>query len=168
MVDVTVADVVAALQYDAATGMFRWRDDNYSYKKGWWHGSLGNEGRYYYFRIKRKLFTAHVLAWVCSYGGWPSSLDHINRDGRDNRLSNLRLANKSGNGANRGKQINNTSGYKGVYKDRYGYWRAKVKKDQQDIYLGRFDDKVAAAKAYDKKAREIFGEYAGLNFPEMV
>jgi hypothetical protein len=38
--------------------------------------------------------------------------------------------------------------------------------DGKNKNLGYFDDQVTAAKAYDKKAKELFGEYAYLNFPD--
>ena len=163
---ITPSEVLSLLEYNPLTGLFRWRDSNYSFKKDWFKGAVGNAGRYCYIRIKRRTFTAHKLAWVCFYGEWPvCSLDHINRDGLDNRLYNLRLATRAQNGINRGKQRNNTSGYKGVIRNRQGNWFAQIKKDRRAVYLGIFPDRVSAAKAYDAKAREMFGVFATLNFP---
>lgn len=39
-------------------------------------------------------------------------------------------------------------------------------KDKKTSYLGYFTDEVEAAKAYDKKAYELHGDKAILNFPE--
>jgi hypothetical protein len=35
-------------------------------------------------------------------------------------------------------------------------------------YIGRFDDELAAAEAYDEAARDVFGEHAYLNFPDGI
>lgn len=91
-------------------------------------------------------------------------VDHINGDGLDNRRQNLRLADRSHNQANRGKPKSNTSGYKGVGRRR-GRWWAYIKVDNKMRYLGMFDVPEDAARAYDKAAREIFGEFAFQNFP---
>lgn len=63
---------------------------------------------------------------------------------------------------------NNTSGYVGVTLDSRSYkWRAQIKdKDNKACFIGRFDDKEEAARAYDKKAREMFGDNARVNFPK--
>lgn len=78
--------------------------------------------------------------------------DHINGNKLDNRKENLRTATSSQNGINRGKQINNTSGHKGInwYANA---WVAEIKVNQKKIHLGRFkniDDAVAARKAAEQ------------------
>ena len=61
-----------------------------------------------------------------------------------------------------------TSKFKGVCWDkRRGRWVAQCKRDGKS-YLGRFDDELAAAEAYDEAARETWGEHARLNFPDGV
>jgi hypothetical protein len=64
------------------------------------------------------------------------------------------------------KNKNNTSGYNGVYWDKQNKkWRAHITYQNRKYHIGCFDDPVEAGKAYDKKALELFGEFAYLNFP---
>lgn len=91
--------------------------------------------------------------------------DHINSDTLDNRRSNLRIVNQQQNAQNQSKQKRKCSSiYKGVCwsKDR-NLWHAKVKHKGVYYNLGRFKKEVDAAMAYNKKAKELFGEYAKLN-----
>jgi hypothetical protein len=93
-------------------------------------------------------------------------VDHKNGNTLDNRRENLRLATHSQNGANRRVGRNNSSGYKGVSRDkRGGRWQAGIKSQGKSRFLGYFNDPVDAAKAYDSAARELFGEFARTNFP---
>lgn len=97
--------------------------------------------------------------------GWPR-VDHVNGNGLDNRRGNLRLATASTNGANRGPQRNNTSGFKGVHQNRStGRWIAQLGVGGRRLRLGTFDTAIEAALIYDAAAREHFGEFARLNFP---
>jgi hypothetical protein len=91
-------------------------------------------------------------------------IDHINGNGLDNRKCNLRMCTKSDNAKNRKLNKNNTSGFKGVSPtiSRKLPWVAQI----SGRYLGRFDDVIEAAKAYDEAAKELHGEFANLNFPE--
>lgn len=92
-------------------------------------------------------------------------IDHINRNALDNRRSNLRIANSSQNGANRGKQINNTHKYKGVYfHKKTQTWCARIKLNKKHISLKYHATEEEAAKAYDDAARKCFGEFACTNF----
>ena len=60
-----------------------------------------------------------------------------------------------------------TSKYKGVCWDEpRGKWLAQISCGEMHRHLGRFDDEIAAAEAYDEAARQYFGEHARLNFPE--
>lgn len=94
-------------------------------------------------------------------------VDHIDGNGLNNQKSNLRECNKSTNDANRKKQRNNTSGYKGVYYENpTGRWYSKIGYKMKQIRIGSFESKEEAARAYDKKAKELFGEFAKLNFEE--
>jgi hypothetical protein len=95
--------------------------------------------------------------------GW-SRVDHINGDGLDNRRVNLRPASTAQNARNRGRQANNTSGFKGVY-IRGSRWRAMIQVDGRLIHLGSHSDPESAARAYDSAASQHFGEFAHLNFP---
>jgi hypothetical protein len=114
-------------------------------------------------------------------GGWTSerlhrfilgppdgiAVDHIDRNGLNNRRENLRIATASENQHNRGKAVNNTSGYIGVsWHKKSGKWQAMIKVNGGAKHLGLFACPVAAAKARDKAAIELHGEFASLNFPD--
>lgn len=90
-------------------------------------------------------------------------VDHKNRNGLDNRRKNLRLCTSSQNHANSPKQKNNTSGYKGVFRQRSGNWMARVTVDRAERYLGTYTDPWDAAQAYNQAALEAWGEFAYLN-----
>lgn len=95
-------------------------------------------------------------------------VDHIDGDGLNNTRSNLRLATRSQNLHNGKRLKNNTSGYKGVHWVKYtlhaGKWRSRIYVGGRAIHLGVFADREEAAKAYDKAALEMCGEYARTNF----
>ncbi len=91
--------------------------------------------------------------------------DHKNRNNLDNQQHNLRPANKSQNAANQGKKPNCSSQYKGVtWQQPRRKWVAQIRSNYKNINLGGFEIEKDAALAYDKKARELFGEFANPNF----
>lgn len=155
------------LNYDPLTGIFTWRSNRYA---GEYHTKLnvsagdvaGNlTSGYVQIRIDRKLYGAHQLAWFYMTADWPPMVDHKNTDGLDNRFINLRLCDKSKNGANRGVPLNNTSGVKGVYWDaRREKWAVEITHQNRRYHLGRFDTLEAAAAAYAVKSLELFGEFS--------
>lgn len=94
--------------------------------------------------------------------------DHEDGDGLNNRRSNLRPATTQQNVFNAGKRRNNKTGYKGVcFHGKYaGRFLAYIKFNYKTKNLGVFSSAEDAARAYDKAAIELHGEFARLNFPE--
>lgn len=94
-------------------------------------------------------------------------VDHISLDGLDNRRSNLRIANKAGNGGNMRKH-RGLSRFKGVYfNKRKGLWHAHIQANSVAHSLGYHFREEDAALAYDEAARRLFGEFARVNFPKV-
>jgi hypothetical protein len=119
---------------------------------------------YYAVRsVNKKAILLHRLILGLSPGD-PRKGDHANLDTLDNQRSNLRIATKSQNGANRRLLANNKSGFKGVsWSKRSRRWKSQIRKGKV-ISLGYFDDPREAAKAYDSAALKLHGEFARLNF----
>jgi len=91
-------------------------------------------------------------------------VDHIDGNGLNNRRCNLRVCTPAQNLANKAP-LGGTSRFVGVYRYR-DKWVAHVVCQGKHYYVGAFADEVEAAKARDRKAYELHGEYAYLNFPE--
>jgi hypothetical protein len=116
---------------------------------------------------------ARILADVTA-AGLDTRVSHRNRDPLDCRLENIIVRSMQeqlfGNrkmGTVNGRSY--TSKYKGVsWNERSGKWSANIQKDGKARRLGMFEDEIAAAQAYDEAARELFGEYAWLNFPDGI
>lgn len=98
-------------------------------------------------------------------------VDHINGDKLDNRRSNLRLATRSDNEANKKKRRTQSGGptsskYKGVSKvtdGRKKCWRVTITREKHSTALGAFYSEREAGEAYNKAALEYFGEFAVIN-----
>lgn len=92
-------------------------------------------------------------------------IDHKNGNPLDNRKNNLRFCTRSQNYMNKkGAYKNSTSKYKGVHwRKGRNTWRAGIGIDGKAIHLGTFKLEIEAAKAYNEKALELFGEFANIN-----
>jgi hypothetical protein len=93
-------------------------------------------------------------------------VDHKNRCGLDCRRQNMRPATYQQNLINALKpQGENGSGYRGVTAARQ-LWCARIRVNNNTIYLGTYEDPADAARAYDIAAKEHHGDFAVLNFPD--
>jgi hypothetical protein len=102
----------------------------------------------------------------------PPRVDHRDLDGLNNRRENLRPATMAQNACNARKRTHRrgkptTSRYVGVRLDaRTGRWRAAVTVDGKTKDVGYFADEEEAARARDAAARECYGAFARMNFPQ--
>ena len=158
---ITVQQLRALLDYEPATGLFRWRLRKGTKSAGAIAGKRQSCG-YIQITIDRRYYYAHRLAWLHAFGKWPADqIDHINRDRADNRLANLRAASPQLNAANAKVNRNSLSGHKGVrYSRRDKAWLARIYINGRAIYLGTHQSIDAAANAYADAAREHFGAFA--------
>lgn len=98
-----------------------------------------------------------------------SQVDHVDRDKLDNRKKNLRLCDNAFNQANTKKRefVNGkptSSKYKGVKRSTNNKkWVASLNHLGNRYHLGTFEKEEDAALAYNKKAEEVWGEFAYLN-----
>lgn len=140
-------------------------DDDYEYLNQWkWHTIKTSNSQYVnrtVFINKKKTYNSMARKIMKAPKGMV--VDHINGNTLDNRKQNLRICTIQQNSWNKKKQ-NSLYKYKGVQlrKDR-GNWRACITYNNKFISLGSFKTELEAAKAYNTKALELYGEYAKLN-----
>jgi hypothetical protein len=125
-----------------------------------WHATSGRKA-YACFARKDKVIYMHRLIMNPPEGKF---VDHVDGNSLNYRRCNLRICNKAQNTWNR-PAVGGTSRFKGVHRTKDGRWKAGIRVGGQQTFIGLFDDEIEAAKAYDDKAREFFGEFAYLNFP---
>lgn len=149
-------DILAKLDYHPIAGVFVWKINSGRARAGNIAGCV--KDGYIVIRLNGKLHFAHRLAWFLMRGDWPEAIDHINHDRADNRIDNLRPANKKINGRNAALSKNNKSGICGVHWHQhqvknYGGWVAQIKYNGITHYLGHFKDFFEACCA--RKAAEL-------------
>ena len=167
MAELTQERLKEVIDYSPILGLFWHIKARGGVKVGDVAGSKDNKG-YIRIGIDGRLHKAHRLAWLYVHGEWPpDQIDHENNDTSDNRLFNLRLASNGQNRANSRKKT--SSIYKGVrWRAQSRKWHTQIGKDGQNHHVGLFDSPVDAARAYDAKAIELFGEYAKTNFGDQT
>jgi hypothetical protein len=161
------------LDYDPATGIFRWKERPLAHfqdarshraantrRTGNIAGTILGNG-YLGIRIDGETYRAHRLAFLLVHGEpVPDEIDHRNGDRLDNWINNLREATRSLNNANAKTRKNSTSGIKGVFRFPDGRYRANISHGGKNHYLGTFDTIEQAAAARNEAAERIYGDFA--------
>lgn len=117
-----------------------------------------NTAGYLVIRIDGTLYLVHRLAWFYMFGVWPKTLDHADTCKWNNALANLRLATRAQN--NHNKSAWGSLGIKGVTLVQGKYYIAQIRDGVTNRYLGCFKTAKEASQAYQKAAKEIYGEFA--------
>ncbi len=146
-------------KYLPDTGQLVWADSPKKRLIGKLAGSFQKDG---YVRVnikvngKQTLVLAHHIVWLMHNETLPDIIDHINRDGADNRIKNLREANPLMNSQNQSMFNTNTSGFVGVsYFRQSGKWKAEIRSNNIHKYLGLFDTPEDAGEAYMRAKKEL-------------
>lgn len=148
------------LRYDPETGLIYWIAKGKGKIKKKAAGTLLHSG-YLGICIGPKRWQAHRLAWALHHGAWPKDqIDHINGIKTDNRACNLREATNSQNGKNLKLSKANKTGIAGVtWSNHHQKYRAYIKVDHKQKYLGTFKTIEEAAKARHDAEDQYFGEW---------
>jgi hypothetical protein len=126
---------------------------------GW--TTVCNGKLYKKMNINKKTYYQHQLIYLYHHGFIPKYIDHIDRNSLNNNIENLRESTQSQNCANKHKNTNNTSGFKGVtFNKRNNKWQAQIMVQYKHIILGFFDNVEDGAKAYEIASKKYFAEFA--------
>lgn len=138
-------------------------DDDFEWLNQWkWRISK----RGYAYRVESKKIGGKSIYMHVQITNRPIGMntDHINGIRLDNQRKNLRICTPAQNSKNHNKQQNNTSGYKGVYWDKKNNkWKAQIKNSGKQISLGRYENILDAAMAYNNAAIKYYGDFARPN-----
>lgn len=170
--------LLQVLRYDSETGIFTWRVkpsnaiqigdragslaqiyDKKGRKTGKFRGRIAVDGRDY---------ATSRLVWFYMTGEWPpNQIDHRDTDTLNDRWVNLRLADNSGNGANKAVRQDSSTGVKGVFakSGRKSGYEARITVRGEKIYLGYARTLAEGAALYAAAAKKYFGEFARTHTP---
>jgi len=180
--DITKDILIKLFNYDPLTGDLTWNNrdiSEFKNRQGWIsfnrkkagtviNGTMenGHGKKYYRVKVLGLQQQVHRIIWVMVHGEWPEFIDHINGNGLDNRLVNIRSVSVTENNRNLRMNKLNTSGHMGVGKlnDR---WQAHIWINNTQLNIGIYDTKeeaVAARKAAEKieKYHKNHGQIRGL------
>jgi hypothetical protein len=139
--------------YDPHTGDFFYQKAKHGRSLDKPAGSINSTG-YRVVCVNKKRYLAHRLAWYMYYGSWPDfTIDHINGNKSDNKISNLRLATRSQNQCNRPSK-----GYS--YHKGSGKFQARIHIDGKTTYLGWHKTEEEARQAFLDAQEQYHGQYA--------
>ena len=132
-------DLRQSLDYSPETGEFRWKIAvNGRAKAGNLAGCVHHDGRLH-IQFQGKLYQAHRLAWLLTYGEWPDEvIDHMDGNPLNNRISNLRDVSRSVNGQNQRKaNSDNKTGFLGVtFRKKTAKFQAQITLNSKNKHLG--------------------------------
>lgn len=157
--DITPALLRQYVEYDPVAGYLKWKprgQGRFDTKLAGRPAFSQPSGGYLIGRIGGVNLKAHRVAWAIHYGQWPDGpIDHINGNGCDNAIGNLRCVTERENARNRGRDGKNTSGEPCIsWYARNDKWQVKVTANRQQKHVGFFDDLESAVAARNQAWKE--------------
>lgn len=145
-----------------------------------WFPQVMNEGKLIYAKAMVHLVNEHgvrrrttvLMHRLIAKAPPRMYVDHDDNDGLNNTDSNLIVCSNTYNQCNR--RPSSVTGYKGVCKYRdTGKYQVTIpdfrqrneNKKARTLWIGVFDNAMEGARAYDRKALEMYGPFFPINFP---
>lgn len=151
------------LSYNPETGVFIWLISKSPRVPVGSIAGYINKKTYTIIMMDNINYPAHRLAWLYMTGKWPKHcIDHIDGNMVNNIFTNLREATQAQNTYNRGKNKNNSTGYKGVFNaspNRTKKFVARIGYNNKCHHIGYYYTAEEAYEAYCEKAKELHGEF---------
>ncbi len=121
----------------------------------------GRKVRHWRVNISNGAYFVHRIIWALFYGNAeiPEDIDHVDGNGLNNQICNLRLATHGQNQANRLMKPNQC-GFKGVYPSTGGRFRARIRYGSKICHLGTFSHPGEAHAAFSEAAKNLHGQFA--------
>ena len=141
-------------------GTSKYKGVHYSKRRKEWVTQVNHKGKLVYIGYFKNEDDA-AIAYNKYARKFFGELCYLNEIEKDNSAVETPIG-KSDTLQRRKKSDKHTSRYKGVHLSN-NKAVAKMWKDGKDVYLGSFDTEIEAAKAYNEKAKELFGDKAILN-----
>lgn len=157
--ELDIAVLRSLIDYNPETGEFTWKARGLPCWDAKFAGNrAGHNNRntgYVHLKLMGRSFKAHRVAFAITHGRWPTNeIDHIDGNGLNNSIANMREATRAENNQNRSRPSSNTSGYVGVGRTLDNMWVAQIRHNGVQHYIGYFDCPKKASEAYQEaKAR---------------
>jgi hypothetical protein len=114
---------------------------------------------YLYLTLKGKQYSYHRVAWLLHYRELPDNslmVDHIDRNPKNNRLSNLRAATRTLNCHNT-NLTTAKSGFRGVHNYK-GKWIARLSLNKKVVFYKTYPTIEEASNGYEEAKRKFIPE----------
>jgi hypothetical protein len=148
--------------YDSETGFVTWKEpEKYRVKhqqgQAGWVQTIGKR-KYRTMVIKYRSIMAHRIAWFLYHNEWPTKeIDHIDGDGLNNKINNLRHVSKRENALN--KDVHRSGRLFGCcFNKESKKWQAAIRIDGKKIMLGTFNTEIEAHQKYVEVYKRITNE----------
>jgi hypothetical protein len=154
---ITYEEAKRVFRYDEETGKLYWKIGGKCRKIGKESGYYTNGYRQVCFQ--EKAYQTHRVIWLMVYGEFPSGekrfIDHLDGDGSNNRLNNLRTVSHAENCRNKKMYLCNKTGENGISFDkRSRKWKIGVYINGERKHIGYFATLEDAITARDNAIQE--------------
>lgn len=145
--------------FDYKDGQLFWKIKKRRIQPGTRAGCTKKEG-YRFVTINGVNHYEHRLIYAWHFGSFTQEIDHIDGNGLNNKIENLRIATSLENSRNKKTFSTNTSGRKGIsYDKQANKWRAYIGISGKVKVLGFSKNFEEAVKLRENAEKEIFGEF---------